>query len=169
MADSEELDELDVPKKSKLPMILGVLSALLLGGAGGFGASMMMGGDEAAEEGAEAAVDPETGEAVPEGPSEERTVVELGQLRVNLRGSGGGRVVQMDVHVEASTSFQESIEARKAELRDSIITLVSDYSYADLEGLDGKTRLRDELLGRLNGLLEPERIDRVYFNAFVVQ
>ena len=37
MADTEELDELDVPKKSKLPLILGVVSALLLGGAGGFG------------------------------------------------------------------------------------------------------------------------------------
>lgn len=169
MADSEEFADLDVPRKSKLPLVLGVVSALLLGGAGGFGASMMMGGEEGAEESAEAKVDPETGEAIPEEPSDERSVVELGQIRVNLRGSGGGRVVQMDVHVEASTSFQTSIEGRKAELRDSIITVVSDYSYADLEGLDGKTRLRDELLERLNGLMEPERIDRVYFNAFVVQ
>ena len=54
-------------------------------------------------------------------------------------------------------------------LRDSIITLASDYTYAELEGLEGKTRLRDELLGRLNSLLDGARIERVYFTQFVVQ
>jgi len=169
MAD-EELDEIDVPKKSKLPLILGVVSALLLGGAAGFGASMMFGKDaEASSEGGEGEVDPETGEPIPEGPSETRAVVDLGTMTINLRGGGGGRVVRMDVKLEASESFQASITAREAELRNTILLVVSDYAYADLEGLDGKVRLQDEILGRLNGLMAPERIDRVYFNAFHVQ
>ena len=169
MAD-DELDEIDVPKKSKLPLILGVVSALMLGGAGGFGASMMLGKDaEASADGGEAEVDPETGEPIPDGPSEARAVVDLGSMTINLRGGGGGRVVRMDVKLEASESFEASITAREAELRNTIIMVVSDYGYADLEGLDGKVRLQDEILARINGLMSPERIDRVYFNAFHVQ
>lgn len=170
MAD-EELDEIDVPKKSKLPLILGVVSALLLGGAAGFGASMMLGKDAEASVDGEGApeIDPETGEPIPEGPSEVRAVVDLGSMTINLRGGGGGRVVRMDVKLEASESFQATITEREAELRNTIIMVVSDYAYADLEGLDGKVRLQDEILARINGLMAPERIDRVYFNAFHVQ
>ncbi|MCP4496703.1 MAG: flagellar basal body protein FliL, partial [Phycisphaeraceae bacterium] len=35
--------------------------------------------------------------------------------------------------------------------------------------LDGKTRLRDELLGRINTVLGTVRVDRIYFTQFVVQ
>jgi flagellar FliL protein len=167
MATEEEIEELDVSKKSKLPMILGVVSALLLGGAGGFGAATLTGSGDQVEASGEVAVDPESGE--PMEPVDERSILDLGQFTVNLRGAGGGRVLRMEVQVEASASFEESILARKPELRDSVLSLASDYAYADLEGVDGKTRLRDEMLGRINGLLAPERVERIYFTAFVVQ
>ena len=166
---AEEIEELDeAPKKSKLPFILAGLAVFVLGGGAGFGASLAFGGDEA-----EAAEVGEDGEPLPEGtpsPEEVRVVHSLGKFTVNLKGTGGGRILRMEVQVETTEAGLPTIEEQTALLRDSVITLVSDYSYADVEGLDGKTRLRDELLGRVNTLLPEEgRVERIYFTEFVVQ
>lgn len=165
---AEEIDELDqAPKPSKLPLILAGAAFFILGGGAGFGASMVFGSDDA--EAAEAGENAEgaDGEDVAE---PERVVHSLGGFTVNLRGSGGGRVLRMEVQVETTDVALPVVEQNSAQLRDSVLTLASDYSYADIEGLDGKTRLRDELLGRVNTLLpEDGRVERVYFTEFVVQ
>lgn len=171
---AEEIEEVeDVPKKSKLPLILAGAAAFILGGGAGFGGSMAMSADPAeaavveCEEGDEDCV-PTEGEAA--APEPVRVVHSLGQFTVNLRGTGGGRVLRMEVQVETTDTALPVVEEHSAQLRDSVITLASDYSYADVEGLDGKTRLRDELLGRVNTLLPADgRVERIYFTDFVVQ
>lgn len=171
---AEEIEEVeDVPKKSKLPLILAGAAAFILGGGAGFGASAVFGSDDAeaaeieCEEGDEDCV-PSEGEGAE--PEPVRVVHSLGSFTVNLRGSGGGRVLRMEVQVETNDTALPVVEENSAQLRDAVITLASDYSYADVEGLDGKTRLRDELLGRVNTLLPSDgRVERVYFTEFVVQ
>jgi flagellar FliL protein len=182
-------------KSSRLPMIVGAVVVLLLGGGAGAGAMYFLGGsgappategEQAAAEGEEASAE---GEAKGEGEGEEgeggegkeakpalalihgnRSVVNLGTFTVNLRGSGGGRVLRTEVQVEVSAKDSEAIEDHKPVLRDAVITLASDFTYGDLEGVDGKTHLRDELLGRLNTVLEGKpTVDRLYFTEFVVQ
>ena len=101
--------------------------------------------------------------------AEDRIVHSLGLFTVNLRGTGGGRVLRMEVQVETAAANVAAVETQHAQLRDAVITLVSDYAYADVEGLDGKTRLRDELLSRMNAMLGKSRLERVYFTEFVVQ
>lgn len=117
-----------------------------------------------------------TQEVLPSGVPEpipasgEVMIMELKGTAVNLRGGGGGRVLRIKVNLQADVQYEPILEERKAMLQDAIIGLASDYTYADLEGLDGKNRLRDELLGRFNSLLEGEvRVDRIYFTEFVVQ
>ncbi len=168
---SEEMEEVEVEwegSKSKLPMILGALTFLILGGGAGFaGATFLGGGDaEAAEEGAEGEG---AGGEEAQPVEEERIVHSLGLFTINLRGTGGGRVLRMEVQVEAGATAVAAVENEHAKLRDSVITLVSDYSYAEVEGLDGKTRLRDEMLSRMNAMLGKNRVERVYFTEFVVQ
>ena len=99
------------------------------------------------------------------------TIYNLGLFTVNLRGTGGGRVLRMEISVKVDTALEEAgtMDDRKDELRHHIITMVSDYSYTDLDGLDGKTRLADELLIRLNRLMGNDRIDALFFAQFVVQ
>lgn len=164
---AEEIEELEeAPKPSKLPLILAGAAFFILGGGAGFGASMVFGSDDA--EAAEAAGENAEGEDA--APEPVRVVHSLGAFTVNLRGSGGGRVLRMEVQVETTDTALPTVEQHSAQLRDSVLTLASDYSYADVEGLDGKTRLRDELLGRVNTLLpEESRVERVYFTEFVVQ
>jgi flagellar FliL protein len=112
------------------------------------------------------------GGAAEDGPPvhDGRTVVSLGLFTVNLRGSGGGRVLRAEVQVEVDADEYLVVETRKPVLRDAIITLASDFSYTDLEGLDGKTHMRDELHGRLNAILSGHpKVEHVYFTEFVVQ
>ena len=169
MAD-DELDDLDElgPKKSKLPLILGGVAVLvLLLGGGGAAAYFLMGsGDEGDTDGEEELADMDP------------VVHDLGKFTVNLRGGGGGRVLRMQMSVEMlEEAKDEEAEAEeiplddrtKAQLRDAVITLASDYTYGDLEGLDGKTRLRDELHGRLNTVLASNRVEHIYFTEFTVQ
>ena len=75
----------------------------------------------------------------------------------------------MEVQVEIDSDQEEMIKEQTPVLRDAVLTLASDYTFADLEGLDGKTRFRDELLTRLNGALSTPTIKRIYFTKFVVQ
>lgn len=102
------------------------------------------------------------------------TVTSLGTFTVNLRGTGGGRVLRLEVQVEGPALQADAVASRAAPIRDSIITAVSDYTWSELEGAGGKTRLRDELLARVNSAAAPAsgnpvNIDRIYFTQFVVQ
>lgn len=93
----------------------------------------------------------------------------LGSFTLNLRGSGGGRILRMEVQVDTDAALAPRVAERTPQLRDSILAAVSDYTWSDLEGTDGKVRLREELLARANGVLTPDCVDQVYFTQFVVQ
>jgi flagellar FliL protein len=184
----------------KWMMMVAAGVALLIGGGVGAGGMFFLGGsaahaeapadgehaeagEEPAEGGGHGAPEAEEGgggggghgASAPDKPAlpmlrGNRSVVSLGTFTVNLRGSGGGRVLRAEVQVEVAAREAEAVDTYKPVLRDAVITLASDFTYADLEGVDGKTHLRDELLGRLNTVLEGKpTVDRLYFTEFVVQ
>jgi flagellar basal body-associated protein FliL len=141
---------------------------------------------EAAPAGGHGEAAPAEGEAAPPGANGEpapshggggaaaadakgSAITSLGTFTVNLRGTGGGRVLRLEVQVEGPGAQAETIKARSAQLRDSIITAVSDYTWSELEGAGGKSRLRDELFARVNGAAAPSIVERIYFTQFVVQ
>ena len=162
--------------------------AALVGVGGGVAGAMFLGGgssseeEVAAEEGEAAAAEAEApaaeggaegaegegAEARPRAPGE-AVITSLGSFTVNLRGSGGGRVLRIEVQVESKGAASDVVAARTVQLRDSVITAISDYTWSELEGTDGKVRLRDELLQRANGITAPAVVERLYFTQFVVQ
>ncbi|MEN0062835.1 MAG: flagellar basal body-associated FliL family protein [Myxococcota bacterium] len=145
-----------------MTLIVGVVG-FLLGAGAGFGGAMFLAEEPECETEAE-------GEMAELGPqADERVMHSLGRFTVNLRGTGGGRVLRMEVQVEIDGTQQEMVEAKTPLLRDAVLTLASDYTFGDLEGLDGKMRFRDELLARLNSALSVSGIRRIYFTEFVVQ
>lgn len=103
------------------------------------------------------------------GANGKTAVTNLGTFTVNLRGSGGGRVVRMEVQLDSEGDDAKALSTKTPQLRDSVITAVSDYTWSELEGVDGKTRLRDELLARVNGIAAPSEVNALYFTQFVVQ
>lgn len=171
MADEPEVQEEEGGKRRGfLIPILGVgLVMLLLGAGGGYAVSQMMaepgGGEAAAVDGEGADGEAAAGTVIV--PSTQ--VVELGSFTINLRDSAGGRLLQMDISVEGGSAAADLVKSREAQMRDAVIMLASDYSYLELEGTDGRLRLRDEVHRRINAVLAPEKISRVYFTKFVVQ
>jgi len=159
-------DEIQVGKRSKLPLILGVLGVFVIGGGIGYAVSVLMApADPAgAEDVAIAAAESEKGST-----QVKTEMTNLGNFTVNLRSAAGGRVLQMEIQVESDAESAPTIESRMPQLRDSVILLASDYSYDELEGIDGKFRLKDDIHARVNAVLEPVQVQRVYFTEFVVQ
>lgn len=172
MADEILSDEIEVGsgRSSKLPMIIVGAVALLLGVGGGVGASIFLadGGDAEGEEEGEIVEGEDGVQAAPEA-ADEMEIAGLGNFIVNLRDSAGGRILQMEISVEGEPDATARITEREAQVRDAVLMLASDYSYLELEGVDGKMRLRDDILVRINSVVDPTRVSRVYFTSFVVQ
>jgi flagellar FliL protein len=171
MADGQEDLEEYEGGSSRTPMILGLLATLILGAGVGFGASSMLGGSDSPTDKRRNDEDIEEDELADlDDVDADRGIYPLGLFTVNLRGVGGGRVLRMEIDLELKLDVVDTMEDRKAGLRDAVIKLVSDYSYTDVEGLDGKLRLQDDLLRDLNKYMgKRARIERVYFSQFVVQ
>tara|TARA_B100000575_G_C23102152_1_gene635913 strand:+ start:976 stop:1497 length:522 start_codon:yes stop_codon:yes gene_type:complete len=98
------------------------------------------------------------------------TLVPLGPFTVNLRDSSG-RVLSMKIQLVINKNEEDEETATKkiSEVRDSVLLLASDYSYTELEGIDGKIRLKDDIHARVNSILEPIPVRKVFFTEFVIQ
>ncbi len=169
-------------KKDRKPLLMMVgasVVALILGAVGMFFAKDIISPPAApapaSVPGEEAPVDPNAAADAPKAvgaPAAGKTaVVELESFTLNLKDSAGGRKLAMKLALEGPPTLQTAVDERRAQIRDAVITLASDYSYLDLDGADGRLRLRDEIQRNLNSVLEPQgvAIQRVYYTEFVVQ
>lgn len=167
MAADEETDaEKGGGGNKMVPVIVGAVM-LLAGAGGGYFAHSAMSAEPSQDQQETVAIEGAGKGATPAPPLS--AVTPLGSFTVNLRDSAGGRLLQMNISVETSFEVTPAISAKQAQIRDATIMLASDYSYLELEGLDGKMRLRDEIHRRINAVVQPDKVDRVYFTSFVVQ
>lgn len=145
-------------KRSKLPIILA--GFLLIAGAGGF-----MGWSHLKSSGSTSA---EEKKAKPAGPP---PVVDLKPFVVNLVDEGDvPRFIRVNFSLELRPgSNLEEIEQKTAEIRDAIIVLLSSKTSRELFTIEGKDRLRDEILTRVNSRLHYATVSRVFFKEFIIQ
>ena len=156
MANQDEIES----GKSKGLGTVGMALIFLFGGAAGVGGATFFANQSNETE----EVAPDTAEAAFQDGR-----VGLGQFDINVHGTNGGRVLRMEISIEVTPAQKMAVEGQTPRLRDGVITLAGDYSYAELEGLDGKNNLRDELIGRLNALLSTPAVQELHFTQFVVQ
>jgi flagellar FliL protein len=111
---------------------------------------------------------------VSEGSSSMR--VEIGPLFpldvfiVNLAGTAGERYLKVNLELELkNSSLIAELEKRKPQVKDTILLLLSSKTFEDVATFRGKTKIRSEITARLNGILAPGSIKKVYFTEFVVQ
>ena len=74
--------------------------------------------------------------------------------------------IELEVNDEASKNL---IEFHKAELKDTILLLLSGLSFEEINSIEGKLELKQALLSRVNQVLGGSIIQRIYFTEFVVQ
>jgi flagellar FliL protein len=89
---------------------------------------------------------------------------------VNIYDGQELRYLKVKVELEmVSPAIKGELDARLAQVRDSILILLSAKTMQDIQDVQGKNALKDEILGAINKCIPPGKIAKVYFTDFVVQ
>lgn len=94
----------------------------------------------------------------------------LEPLVVNVTGDGYNRFLKLRIELEASdVALKQELDARLPQVRDALIVLLSSKQLSDITDFEGKALLKEDILERVNDLLETGKVESVLFTEFVVQ
>lgn len=180
-------EELPHPKKakSKLALII-VIAVLMVGliGVGGYLAVSMLGGKKAAKGGAEQGAPAAEGEhgggeakggekgggGESGGEGKMGLFVSLDPFIVNLASDAGKRYLKVTMQLElARPEMTNEVNNRMPQIKDAIITVLSSKPAEELLTIEGKFRLKEQVLTRVNNLLTSGVVKNVFFVEFVIQ
>lgn len=170
---SGQVDEIlnDFNKKNSTMTILIIVFALItvIGGAGA-GYFFLFRGKETAAEPAKAEAPAAAAPASGEHGKMIGTVVRLDPFIVNLNEVDASRYLKVAIEVEVTgEETVKELEKRNPQIRDLTVGVLSSKSFADIQGADGKFRLKEELMFSLNKVLVSGQITQIFFTQFVVQ
>ena len=79
-------------------------------------------------------------------------------------GHGGGHGA-----APAATEEVSPLDAKKPQLRDALINILSAKTIMELTSAEEKEKMRQEILAKFTEILEPEPVHQIYFVDFVLQ
>ena len=152
--DGEE----QAPKKSKLKLIIIAVVVVIIGAGGFFGYSKYKKGKA----------------AKPETKKEKKVsiVCPLKSFVVNLQDKKGVGKRYLKITMQLEVGKEEDvllIGNHNAQIRDTILLLLSSQTLKEINTMEGKLELKQTLLSRMNQILGNGVVRRVYFTEFVVQ
>ncbi|MDH4192790.1 MAG: flagellar basal body-associated FliL family protein [Nitrospirota bacterium] len=164
MAEENATEVASVKTGSGKKMILLILVGILLLGGGGGAAWFFMGGKDE---------NPNTHEeqAKAEGAHEEPgPIMELEPFLLNLADRDELRFLKVSIKLELDrpeekTDFQNKVPA----IRDALLVLLSSKESQILRTVNGKRRVREEIMTRVNGVMSKGKIANVFFTDFIIQ
>jgi flagellar protein FliL len=163
------------PSKDRKPLILMILiifnSLALLGvGAGLFFYSKAT--KEALKQETEITDVPEAadGKEGEKKAQDEAKIVALESFIINLNGSEGYKFMKITMSLEVdSQDTEKEIVARQAQVRDTIVVLLTSKSYSEVSGENGQQKLKEELIDTVNSFLVKGKIKKILFTDFLFQ
>lgn len=92
-------------------------------------------------------------------------------ILVNPAGTNGTRYLSTSIGLETSDFRQQTdrFEELTPIIRDIFIAILSSKTMGELSSIDGKEKLRGEILARVNEAVKPDSVYRVYFVDYVLQ
>lgn len=116
---------------------------------------------------------PAAGHGAPAGghdaPASEARFFSIGDFTANLAGPASSHYVKVTVNFEISKEAdEEELKQRKPQFRDKVISLLNSKQPADLQSLEGRNYLKEEIKTVSNTFLKKGKVEGVYFSAFVV-
>jgi len=165
MADTEEIEEnaQETPKRSKLPLILGLVLGLA-GGGGGFYAAfaglLPFGMPQAANH-AEAA-------SAPVADFSEVVFVPVEPLVISLAEGGQTRHLRFRAELEVGRAHESQVTQIMPRVVDVLNTYLRALSIADLEESTALMRLRAQMLRRVQIVTGEGRINDLLIMEFVL-
>jgi flagellar FliL protein len=145
-------------KKSKLKLIIIAIVVLIIGVGGIFGYSKFKKGKEKKAE---------TDKA-----GKTSIVLPLNSFVVNLMDKRGVGKRYLKITMELEVNKEEDkvlVENHNAQLRDTVLLLLSSQSLNEINTMEGKLELKQNLLSRMSQILGDGVVRRIYFTEFVVQ
>jgi len=122
--------------------------------------------DEEGEEEEEAAEEHRGGHGENNGPR-------IDPFVVNLADPGSRRYLRMNLSIALKKPAEDEplLQARMPQLRDAVLLLLSSKTAAQLQGPEGKTALRQELIEQVNQVLTKKKkvVKNLYFTEFLIQ
>lgn len=89
---------------------------------------------------------------------------------INIAETNGERYLKIVIQLEVSDpGVGAELEQFKPRIRDNILDLLTSKTYKDLMDMAGKQRLREDIAGRINNILQWGKVTKVYFTDFVIQ
>lgn len=164
MAD-KETPEKEAAKggRKKMIMIIAIAAVVLIGG--GVGAYLFLSGGDPEVTAEEQAKAEKEAEAKNVGP-----MINIDSFIVNILDDDGTRYLKAAITLEVDNdTTADEINLRMPQLKDAILLLISNKTFAELRDLQGKLQLRAELTTRINSLLKSGQVKQIYFTDFVVQ
>jgi len=104
------------------------------------------------------------------GATGEPILYHAGKYLTNLRDDGGRRYISVDITLELSSPrMSKELEGKKALLEHTIISVLRDKTYGELEGEGGMLALARDLADRINAIVESGKVQRIFFTEFLIQ
>ena len=95
----------------------------------------------------------------------------MDKFTVNLDGEPR-RVIRLEVNLEMlnKDGFEEVINTdNRAKARDKIVQILNNKTFNDLETIQGKLFLKDQIATEINAFLHEGVVKDIYFTEFAVQ
>lgn len=163
MADEETALESDQPKKSKMPMIIGLVLALA-GGGGGFYATwsgMILGGGKAEESASKEMEDVKD-------PFGDIAFVEVQPMVISVDSQPERRILRFRAQLEVPKAYEEDVTKLLPRVVDVLNSYLRALEVADLEDQTALTRLRAQMLRRVQVVTGSERVNDFLIMEFVL-
>ena len=89
---------------------------------------------------------------------------------VNIYDGQELRYLKVKVELEMTgAGVKVELDGRLAPIRDAVLVLLSTKTLQDIQDIQGKNQLKDEILASINKIIPPGKIAKIYFTDFVVQ
>jgi flagellar basal body-associated protein FliL len=89
---------------------------------------------------------------------------------VNLSQTNAERYLKVDIALELDSSgAADEVRERLPQVLDLLINILSNKTLDDISSTSGRNMLRQEMIDKINAVLNNGRVVNVYFTEFVVQ
>jgi len=157
--------------KSKLIIIIAAV-VLLLGAAGGAAYYFLVVKPHQLEEQQKKAEESKAAALIKPLPEEAKIgpMVEIKEFVVNIIGEDATHYVKASISLEMDKdAVLDEAGKRMPQIRDAILLLISNKTFAELQDIQGKNQVKAELKSKINSFLKTGSVNNVYLTDFVVQ
>jgi len=175
MAEQAKAQEAPPKDKKKLFIMIGAAVAVLVIGGG---AMFFLGGSKSdkapGQEAAKVEAKAEGGHGEAKGgegaAAGVTSIYPMEPFIVNIYDGQELRYLKLKVEFEmANPQVKPELEAKMAPLRDAILILLTTKTMQEIQDLQGKNQLREQILAAVGKVVPPSKVTKVYFTDFVVQ